>query len=693
MDLAKEYGCKVFNDTIMMERLPHVTYKSLKRSIDLDVPLDSDVASIVATAMKDWAVENGATHFTHWFQPMTGITAGKHDSFISPQSNGTVILEFSGKELIKGEPDASSFPNGGLRNTFEARGYTVWDCTSPAFIKGKTLYIPTAFCSYTGEALDTKTPLLHSMEILSDQAVRILRLFGNLSSTRVIPTVGAEQEYFLIDRENYERRLDLKICGRTLFGVKPPKGQEMDDHYCGRIRLRISDYMNSLDEELWKLGISAKTKHNEVAPAQHELAPIFESCNVATDHNQLTMEVMRTVAKKNGLACLLHEKPFAHINGSGKHNNWSLSTDDGQNLLDPGETPYENIQFLIFLCAILRAVDLHAGLLRMAAASAGNDHRLGAQEAPPAIISVFLGEHLTNVLQGIADGVAQDEQALNDVLVTNVESLPNLAKDDSDRNRTSPFAFTGNKFEFRMVGASSSISGANMVLNTIVAESLEHFADILEHSKDFDADIQRIISDTMRLHGRIIFNGNGYTEQWEEQAEKLGLPNLKDVVQAAEMYLHPKTVEVFEHFGIFSRSECQARYEIMLENYSKTICIEANTMLEMIRRQVIPSIIAYIKDVAQTYHHLTSASITNKALQSQLETLSSSLDDITHAANTLADQLDHVDSEDLLTEAKYYRDCILKQMVYLRECVDSIEPFVGKEYWGVPTVTDIIYRV
>lgn len=693
MDLAQEYGCNVFNDTVMLERLPHDTYESLKRSMELDAPLEPEVASIVATAMKDWAVEHGATHFTHWFQPMTGITAGKHDSFISPQKNGTVILEFSGKELIKGEPDASSFPNGGLRNTFEARGYTVWDCTSPAFIKGKTLYIPTAFCSYTGEALDTKTPLLHSMEVLSDQAVRILRLFGNLSSTRVIPTVGSEQEYFLIDRDTYERRLDLKICGRTLFGVKPPKGQEMDDHYCGRIRLRISHYMNHLDEELWKLGISAKTKHNEVAPAQHELAPIFESCNVATDHNQLTMEVMRTVAKENGLACLLHEKPFAYINGSGKHNNWSLSTDDGQNLLDPGKTPYENIQFLIFLCAILRAVDLHAGLLRMTAASAGNDHRLGAQEAPPAIISVFLGEHLTGVLQGIANGNVRDDQAINDTLITNVESLPNLAKDDSDRNRTSPFAFTGNKFEFRMVGAASSISGPNMVLNTIVAESLEYFADILEASKDFDADIHRIISDTMRHHGRIIFNGNGYTRQWEEQAAKLGLPNLKDTVEAAKMYLDEKTVNVFEHFGVFSRSECQARYEILLEHYSKTICIEANTMLEMVRRQIIPSIIHYTNNVAETYHHLISTGIANQSLKEHLNLLSGSLDDITHAADELANRLEQVDTEDFLAEAKYYRDHILKQMTDLRECVDHIEPFVGKDDWSVPTVTDIIYRV
>ena len=545
------FGCKVFNDAVMCEKLSKNTYKSLRRSIDLGLPLEPEVADVVATAMKDWAVELGATHFTHWFQPMTSFTAGKHDSFISPQKDGKVILEFSGKELIVGEPDASSFPNGGLRNTFEARGYTSWDCTSPAFVRDNTLYIPTAFYSYTGEALDTKTPLLRSMEALNKQALRVLKAFGNKTATHVTPTVGAEQEYFLIDREKYEQRLDLKLCGRTLLGAKPPKGQEMEDHYCGRIRLRVASFMKQLDEALWELGVTSKTEHNEAAPAQHELAPVFESVNVACDHNQLTMEVMREVAKKNGLACLLHEKPFDGVNGSGKHNNWSLSTNDGQNLLDPGKTPYENLQFLVFLSAVIIGVDKYADLLRMSAANTGNDFRLGGHEAPPTIISIFLGEQLTHVLENIADG-ANPDQTPSCVLETGVATLPKLPKDDSDRNRTSPFAFTGNKFEFRMVGSSASISIANYALNTIVADSLLEIADRLENCADFDGEIQKIVRDAIKTHGKVIFNGNNYTDDWVVEAEKRGLPNLSNTFDAIGAMVEPKNIALMERHHVMN---------------------------------------------------------------------------------------------------------------------------------------------
>ncbi len=694
-DFASKFACKVFDDAVMRERLPKNTYKSLKHSIDENVHLEPDVADVVASVMKDWAVEQGATHFTHWFQPMTNITAGKHDSFISPQKDGQVILEFSGKELIQGEPDASSFPNGGLRNTFEARGYTAWDCTSPAFIKGGTLYIPTAFCSYTGEALDTKTPLLRSMQVISDQAMRILRLFGNRTSKRVLATVGAEQEYFLVDREKYENRLDLKICGRTLFGAMPPKGQEMDDHYCGRIRLRVAEYMRQLDNALWELGVTSKTKHNEVAPAQHELAPVFCSANIACDHNQLTMEVMRIVAKQNGLACLLHEKPFDGVNGSGKHNNWSLSTDDGLNLLDPGKTPYENVQFLIFLCAVLTAVDNYADLLRLTAAVAGNDHRLGANEAPPAIISVFLGDELTGILENIAKGNT-NHQSSSGILETGVETLPDLPKDDSDRNRTSPFAFTGNKFEFRMVGSSQSIAQSNYVLNTIVSDSLSTFADRLESAPNFDDEIKHIITETMEQHGRIIFNGNNYTDEWVKEAEKRGLPNLPTTVDAAQMLIQPKNIAVFERFHVLSPVECRSRYEIMLENYAKTINIEANTMLEMANKQILPALIGFAGDTAAAYNELMCAGVSNATSLRLAQALSDAVDEIYAEAQELQAVLDQIHKScigDALCEAKGYRDQILPQMEKLRQAVDKAEGICSSEAWPMPSYTDLLHRV
>ncbi len=688
-----QFGCNVFSDTVMRDKLPKSTYKELKKSIESSQPLTADVAEIVAEAMKDWAVEKGATHFTHWFQPMTNITAGKLDSFISPTPDGKIILEFSGKELTKGEPDASSFPNGGLRNTFEARGYTMWDCTSPAFIKDHTLYIPTAFCSYTGEALDAKTPLLRSMEVISNEAMRLLRAFGNTTSKRVIVTVGAEQEYFLIDRELYEKRLDLKICGRTLLGAKPPKGQEMEDHYFGRIRIRIADYMRQLDEELWKLGVTAKTKHNEVAPAQHELAPVFDSVNIACDHNQLTMELMRTIAKKNGLACLLHEKPFAHINGSGKHNNWSLCTDDGINLFEPGKNPYENIQFLTFLCAVITAVDQYADLLRLSAAIAGNDYRLGANEAPPAIISIFLGEQLTSVLHHIAEGEKPQNQMESAFLQMGVETLPKLKKDDSDRNRTSPFAFTGNKFEFRMVGSSASIACANYILNTIVADVLSRFTDRLTNSKDFDGEIRRIIRDTMQQHGRIIFNGNNYTQEWVEEARRRGLPNLSNTVDAAAAYLEPKNISVLGRNHVLSEVECQSRYEILLENYSHIIMIEANTLLEMVKKLVIPASVEYIGSISDSYLKLKETGIQNHSIYGLLQNLSSLLDGIVDTTNRLEELVSSAPAESSLETAEYYRDQVLPKMEQTRTLVDRMEVVTDKKKWPMPSYTDLLHRV
>ena len=688
-----QFGSMVFGDEEMKRRLPETVYASLKKSIDGGLPLDPAIADDVAAAMMGWAIEKGATHYTHWFQPMNNITAGKHDSFLSLGKDGKTCLRFSGKELIKGEPDASSFPNGGLRNTFEARGYTTWDCTSPAFVRDGTLYIPTAFCSYTGEALDTKTPLLRSMSVISEQAMRLLRLFGNKTATRVTATVGAEQEYFLIDRSLYEKRLDLKICGRTLYGAKPAKGQEMEDHYFGRIRLRVAAFMKELDEALWRLGVTAKTKHNEVAPAQHELAPIFDTVNIAGDHNQLTMEVMRVVAKKNGLACLLHEKPFAGVNGSGKHNNWSLSADDGTNLLDPGKSPYENMQFLVMLCAVIAAVDNHADLLRMSAAVPGNDYRLGASEAPPAIISVFLGEQLTSILSELADGHHPNQLAKTE-LYTGVPTIPPLKRDDSDRNRTSPFAFTGNKFEFRMVGSSASIACANYVLNTIVAESLDEICTRLESSRDFDGEVLSIIHDTMRLHGRVIFNGNNYTDEWVRRAESLGLPNLRDTVAAAGAIVSPQSMAVLEKYHILTPVECEARYEIMLENYEKIIMIEANTMLEMAHRELLPAVVRSAAEAAQSVVSFSAAGIHSMRVPELAQTLATAADRIANAADRLAEAVENEpENISMFERASYARDIVKPMMESLRTAVDEAETLVSKENWPVPSYTDLLHRV
>lgn len=687
------FGSMVFNNRVMAERLPTDVYNSLKEATENGLPLDKKIADTVADAMKIWATELGATHYTHWFQPMTNITAGKHDSFISPQKDGSVILNFTGKELIKGEPDASSFPSGGLRNTFEARGYTAWDCTSPAFVRDGTLYIPTAFCSYTGEALDTKTPLLRSMAAISTEALKLVRLFGNNTATHVNATVGAEQEYFLIDRSMYEARLDLKICGRTLFGARPPKGQEMDDHYFGRIRLRVSHFMQQLDEELWKLGISSKTKHNEAAPAQHELAPIFETVNIACDHNQLTMEMMRIVAKKNGLSCLLHEKPFNLVNGSGKHNNWSLSTNDGKNLLSPGKTPEERIQFLLVLSAIIKAVDEYATLLRMSASVPGNDYRLGELEAPPTIISIFLGEQLTALLGQIASGETPVKKA-TEFLNTGVATLPELKKDDSDRNRTSPFAYTGNRFEFRTVGSSASIACANYVLNTIVAKIFKEITDKLSKASDFDNEVKNIIADIMRDNGRIIYNGNNYTQEWVDLAEKRGLPNLKNTVEASSAYIMKKNIDVLKEFQVLSEVECHSRYEISLENFSKIVIIESNTMLEMAHRQILPCIISFIGDTAKSYNQLKKAGYDNKTIQSLLSNLSDSVDEISHWTSQLDKKLNEphcgISTHDF---AVFCRDEIKPLMLSLRLAVDQAEIIVSSEFWAMPTYTDLLHRV
>lgn len=685
------FGSVVFNHRAMCERLSVEVCLSLENSIDNGLPLDPMIADEVACAMKDWAIELGATHYTHWFQPMTNITAGKHDSFISLQKDGSVILNFTGKELIKGEPDASSFPSGGLRSTFEARGYTAWDCTSPAFVRDGTLYIPTAFCSYTGEALDTKTPLLRSMAAISEESLKLVRLFGNNTATRVNATVGAEQEYFLIDRERYEARMDLKICGRTLFGARPPKGQEMDDHYFGRIRLRVGQFMQELDGELWKLGVSSKTKHNEAAPAQHELAPIFETVNIACDHNQLTMEMLRIVAKRNGLACLLHEKPFDFINGSGKHNNWSLSTDDGKNLLSPGKTPIERIQFLLVLSAIIQAVDEYADLLRMAAAVPGNDHRLGGHEAPPAIISIFLGESLTELLHQIASGETPVKQA-SEILHTGVATLPALKKDESDRNRTSPLAFTGNKFEFRMVGSSASIASVNHVLNTIVAKAFRGITARLEAASDFDSEIKSIIADIMEKHGRIIYNGNNYTDEWVQIAKERGLSNLPDCVSAAGAILEQKNIDVLEEFQVLSKVECQSRYYVALENFVNIVVIEANTMLEMTNRQILPAVIAFAGEIAQSYQHLSSAGLANDRIYTLASKLSKCVSDISDAEEALSKAMKQPNN-DMTEYAHYCRDTIRPLMNALRCAVDNAEQLVSSDAWPMPTYTDLLHRV
>ena len=688
------FGSLVFNDDVMREKLPKDVYKSLRKTIDRGTDLDINVANVVANAMKDWAVEHGATHYTHWFQPMTGITAEKHDSFISPTSNGKVIMEFSGKELIKGEPDASSFPSGGLRATFEARGYTAWDPTSYAFIKDGSLYIPTAFCSYSGEVLDKKTPLLRSMEAISEQAVRVLRLFGNTSVRRVNTTVGPEQEYFLVDKKYYEAREDLMFTGRTLFGAKPPKGQELEDHYFGVIKPRVAAFMKELDEELWKLGVYAKTKHNEVAPAQHELAPIFTTTNIASDHNQLTMEMMKKIAERHGLVCLLHEKPFAGVNGSGKHNNWSISTDKGQNLLDPGTTPYENAQFLLFLVAVIKAVDEYQDLLRISVASAGNDHRLGANEAPPAIVSMFVGEELEEVLDAIEKGTDY-KGGEKQTMEIGVHVLPNFPKDTTDRNRTSPFAFTGNKFEFRMLGSNQSISGPNIVLNTIVAEELKQFADELEGAEDFTKALNDLIRKTIKEHKRIIFNGDGYAESWQIEAEKRGLLNYKTTVEALPHFIDQKNIDLFTSHNVFTEKEMISRTEILLETYSKTINIEALTLNDMVKKQLLPALSTYTADLAAALAAKTAVvdGIDVSMEESELKELSAAQGKLYALSCKLDKELAEVPSGEALETATYYRDVIFAEMQGMREVIDAAEEKVSSDVWPVPTYSDIIFRV
>ena len=690
------FGCLVFDDRVMKAKLPSSVYNSLKKTIDEGARLDADVANAVATAMKDWAVEKGATHFTHWFQPLTGITAEKHDSFISPSPDGGVIMEFSGKELIKGEPDASSFPSGGLRATFEARGYTAWDPTSYAFIKDKTLCIPTAFCSYGGEALDKKTPLLRSMQALNKQALRILHLFGNEDVRCVRTSVGPEQEYFLVDKAMYDKRHDLVFCGRTLFGAKPPKGQELDDHYFGVIKPRVQAFMADLNEELWKLGVLAKTEHNEVAPAQHELAPIYATTNIATDHNQLTMEIMQKVATRHGLVCLLHEKPFAGVNGSGKHNNWSMATDTGVNLLTPGDTPYENAQFLLFLCAVIQAVDDYQDLLRLSVATAGNDHRLGANEAPPAVISMFLGDELSAVLDAIENETPYSA-AEKTVMKLGVHVLPKFTRDTTDRNRTSPFAFTGNKFEFRMLGSSNSIACANIMLNAAVAESLRVYADKLEGSKDFETDLHELIRDTIKAHKRIIFNGNGYDDKWiREATEERGLLNLRTTPDALPYLLKKKNVDMLLSHKVFTLAELHSRYEIMLENYCKTVNIEALTMIDMATKEILPAVEAYTGKLAEALIAKTSAlpGLTCKYEKETIAKLSALTDQIDDAATTLsAAQAKYQTLEDVTEAADDIRDDILPKMAELRVACDEAETLTAKEFWPFPTYGDLLFGV
>jgi len=678
----------------MQERLPKPIYKKLKKTIKEGLPLDPEVAEVVACVMKDWAVEIGATHFTHWFQPLTGVTAEKHDSFLTPTGDGKAIMEFSGKELIKGEPDASSFPSGGLRATFEARGYTAWDCTSPAFVKDKTLYIPTAFCSYNGEALDLKTPLLRSMEALSKQAIRILRLFGDTTTKRVVTTLGPEQEYFLVDKELFMKRKDLIYTGRTLFGAKPPKGQELEDHYFGILKEKVSRFMHDLDEELWKLGVSAKTKHNEVAPAQHELAPMFATTNIATDHNQLTMEIMKKVADRHGLACLLHEKPFAGVNGSGKHNNWSISTDDGRNLLDPGTTPLDNAQFLIFLVAVIKAVDEYADLLRFSVATAGNDHRLGANEAPPAIMSIFLGDELTSVIEQIETGVVKNN-GTSRTLEIGVSTLPVLPKDNTDRNRTSPFAFTGNKFEFRSVGSSQSIATPNFIINTIVAEALSQIADRLENAGDFRAEVNAVVKEIISKHKRIIFNGNNYSEEWVAEAERRGLPNLRTTVDAIPALIAEKNIRVLEKHGVLNRAEIYSRYEICLENYIKTIRIEALTMIEMASRQILPATLSYVRKVADTVASLRAADADYSCVKEELDELVTLTSGLKAAIDKLDQKIKEADASegDSLSHARAYKDVIIPQMNELRAVADRLETIVDASLWPIPTYGDLLFGV
>lgn len=689
------FGSMVFNDSVMRERLPKDVFKQVQRSMTEGKRLTSEAAVVVANAMKDWAIEKGATHFTHWFQPMTGITAEKHDSFISPVDGGKVIMEFSGKELIQGEPDASSFPSGGLRATFEARGYTAWDPTSYAFIKDGVLCIPTAFCSYGGEALDKKTPLLRSMEAISRQGLRIVHLFGNSDVTSVRPTVGPEQEYFLIDKSVYDKRKDLIYTGRTLFGAKPPKGQELEDHYFGAIKPRVAAFMKELNEELWKLGVMAKTEHNEVAPAQHELAPVFTTTNIAADHNQLTMELMRKIAKKHDMVCLLHEKPFAGVNGSGKHNNWSLTTNTGMNLLEPGETPYENAQFLLFLCAVIQAVDDYQDMLRISVASAGNDHRLGANEAPPAIMSIFVGTELESILTAIENEEPYGSKE-KELIKVGVHVLPKFPKDTTDRNRTSPFAFTGNKFEFRMLGSSNSISGANVVLNTAVAESLRQYADILEAADDFETALHNLIRDVIKKHRRIIFNGNGYDSAWVEEAEKRGLLNLRSTPDCVPYYLNEKNVALFTQHRVYTPAEINARYEIKLDNYCKVLHIEALTMLDMVWKDILPAVSAYSKKLAST-------ALAKKSLSADIDCsfeteLAAKISTLTASAVEKAKALELavMDSKNIngsLELAKYYKDAVFAAMNELRIVVDELETNTAARFWPYPSYGDILFSV
>lgn len=687
------FGSMVFNDAVMKERLPKEIYRALQETVENGAPLTREVANVIANAMKKWAIEHGATHYTHWFQPMTGTTAEKHDSFISPDGKGNVIMEFSGKELIKGESDASSFPNGGTRATFEARGYTAWDPSSYAFVKEGSLYIPTAFCSYTGEALDKKTPLLRSMEAINTEAMKILRLLGNKTAKSICTTVGPEQEYFIIDEDVYLKRPDLMLTGRTLFGAKPPKGQELDDQYFGQLKPRIIEYMADLDNELWKLGINSKTKHNEVAPAQHEMAPVYTTTNVATDHNQLTMEVMKKVAKKHHLVCLLHEKPFEGVNGSGKHNNWSIATDDGENLLNPGKTPAQNAQFMLFLAAVIRSVDKYQELLRISAASAGNDHRLGAAEAPPAIISIFLGDDLQEALDAIETGSAAEEHK-KQFMDLGVSLLPRFKKDTSDRNRTSPFAFTGNKFEFRSLGSSASIADVNTVLNTIVADSLADFYEILKDSKDIVSDVMMIAKENISAHKRIIFGGDGYSKEWEEEAERRGLANLRTTPEALSKLLEEKNIRMFERFGVYSRTELEARYEIYMENYCTTISIEALTMVELVKKEIIGSVISYETALSELIESKSALGVS-----CQLET--NLLNKISSLADEMGVRLENLETAikgskepmDTAQKGDYYRKVIVSAMQSLREVVDELETLVDSQYWSLPTYSQLLFSV
>lgn len=693
--IPEYFGCMVFNDAVMQERLPKDAYRSLKRTMELGKKLDPNAAGIIANAMKDWAIEKGATHFTHWFQPLTGVTAEKHDSFLTPCGNSKIIMEFSGKELVKGEPDASSFPSGGLRATFEARGYTAWDPTSYAFVRDNTLYIPTVFYSYSGDALDKKTPLLRSMEALNREALRLLSILGNTKATRIVSTVGPEQEYFLVDKELFMEREDLLLCGRTLFGALPPKGQELEDHYFGSIKPKVQAYMQDLNEELWKLGVFAKTEHNEVAPSQHELAPVFTNTNLATDHNQLTMEVMKKVAEKHGLVCLLHEKPFEGINGSGKHNNWSLSTNTGDNLLEPGDSPRENAQFLLFLMAVIKAVDEYQDLLRLSVASAGNDHRLGANEAPPAIISIFLGDELTAILKSIEEGAPLDPADKSELKV-GVHVLPRFPKDTTDRNRTSPFAFTGNKFEFRMLGSASSIAGPNIILNTIVAEELSQFAEELEQAKDMNETIHHLICRVIKDHKRIIFNGDGYSEEWVKEAERRGLLNLKTTADALPYFISDKNKVLFFKHKIFTDRELQSRYEIFMEEYAKKIHIEALTMKDMAEKQILPVISAYSTQLA-------SSALEKKALSDAMDctfetetsvALAKDSAEMYGAIKGLSQDVETAEAiSDVTERADFYRDTILPDMDRLRSAADHAESITAREFWPFPSYMELLFSL